>query len=92
MTAHEFKKALFEQDVFVEWSLIALYKEQTADEKETHSTNQQNGRGYNGIDAEFGTSLAEKLLKGDELSAKQIVAARKMLMKYVNQLTRLRNL
>jgi hypothetical protein len=42
--------------------------------------------GFSGRDAEFGTSLAEKVIKGWTLSDKQIACGRRMVKKYWRQL------
>jgi hypothetical protein len=47
--------------------------------------------GFNGFDAEFGTSLAKRLLSGYLLSDKQKVAGRKMIIKYLGQLLKIAN-
>jgi hypothetical protein len=85
-------------DEAVRKAVVAIYRRQTADEKASHTTNHQNGQGFNGTDATFGTSLAEQILglgldwKGQKrtgpskLSEKQIASARKMIKKYVGQL------
>lgn len=85
-TKDDIKALLEKNDLAVERALVALYNRQTADEQATHTTAHHNGMGFNGVDADFGTSLAEKVLKGWKLSPKQLAAARKMLRKYVGQL------
>jgi len=75
----------------VKRALVVLYLEQTAEEQVSYSANTTNKKGFNGVDASFGTSLAEQCMKGRELSEKQLAAARKMLKKYVTQLTKLYN-
>jgi hypothetical protein len=67
-------------------ALVVLYNRQTHDEQENAHTSHLNGRGFNGYDAAFGTSLAKQVLDGRTLSARQIEAARKMAKKYVRQL------
>jgi len=48
---------------------------------------EQNGRGFNGVDATFGSSLAQQVLAGRTLTLKQLRAAQQMLKKYTNQLS-----
>jgi len=67
-------------------ALVVIYEFQTEDEKATASTSHANGMGFSGGDAEFGTSLAEKVLKGWSLSEKQLNAGRRMVKKYWRQL------
>lgn len=72
-------------------ALVSLFEQQTKDEQATESTNHRNGAGFNSVDAAFGSSLAKQVIAGRALSDKQIAAARKMLQKYVGQLTRIAN-
>lgn len=79
--------------------LEVLLARQTADERQAGQTAHLNGRGFNGRDANFGTSLAEKVIdwrKGvsgyrSPLSPRQLDAARKMLRKYAGQLAKVAN-
>lgn len=66
--------------------LLAIYRCQTADEQGSKDTRVANGRGFNQYDARFGSSLAEQLLNGSNLTERQIVAARRLMRKYVGQL------
>ncbi len=66
--------------------ILAIYKRQTEDEKQTESTDKDNGMGFTGCDARFGSSLAKKLLAGYPLTINQSIAARKMMRKYAGQL------
>lgn len=77
----------------VERSIIVIFERQTADEQQSYTTNRTNGRGFNGVDAHFGTVLANVVIAnkynrmpGEILSIKQRQIARKMLKKYVGQL------
>jgi hypothetical protein len=66
--------------------ILAIYKRQTEDEKAAESTDKDNGMGFTGCDAKFGSSLAKKLLAGYTLTINQETAARKMMRKYAGQL------
>jgi SWI/SNF-related matrix-associated actin-dependent regulator 1 of chromatin subfamily A len=68
-------------------AILFLYARQTADEQTAESTHHQNAMGFNGLDAQFGSSLAKQLLANRTLSQKQLVAAEKMLRKYKRQLS-----
>jgi len=72
-------------------AILALYARQTSYEQDCQATREANGKGFNMMDAKFGTSLAESLNKGYTLSPKQLEAARKMLRKYVSQITNIAN-
>ena len=72
-------------------ALLALYDCQTADEKCIGETQYNNGVGFNGLDAEFLSSVAESLKKYGRLTDKQKVITRKKLVKYMGQITNLAN-
>lgn len=72
-------------------AILALYSKQTLDEKTSHSTQKTNKMGFNGADAPFGTSLAEQIMKGRTLTDNQLATARRMLKKYVKQITKIYN-
>lgn len=69
--------------------IIAIFERQTSDEKSAESTKEDNGIGFNGCDAKFGSSLAKQLIAGRCLSVKQLSAAQKMMRKYAGQLLRI---
>jgi hypothetical protein len=85
-TVESIKSLLHTNPKAVSRALIVLYNRQTSDEQSSHSTSHLNGRGFNGADAAFGTSLAKQVLAGRYLSNKQLVFARKMVIKYAKQL------
>lgn len=73
-------------DRAVSRALVVIYERQTADEQASAQTSHRNGMGFNGTDAAFGTSLAQKVLRGWTLSEKQLAAGRRMVKKYWKQL------
>lgn len=85
------KEALTKSDEAVRRALIVLYLMQTPGERLEGQTIDQNRRGFNKVDAEFGSSLAKYILSGGRLSKNQLSAARSMLAKYAAQLTKLQN-
>lgn len=90
-TQQEIKDLLNRSNKAVVKGIIAIYKQQTIDEQAIHTTTIKNGRGFNGLDAEFGSSLAEKALEYGTLTDKQMVYARKMTLRYSKQLTLIAN-
>lgn len=70
----------------VELAILAIYRRQTAQEQNADCTVEQNGVGFSGTDAEFGSSLAKGIEKYGHLTAKQAVYARKIIGKYWAQL------
>lgn len=90
-TKDEIKNLILTNDKMVGLSLKQLYNCQTADEQAIGETNHQNGMGFNGVDAPILTSFAVFYIERGYLSSKQLVIARKKLIKYCGQLTRLAN-
>lgn len=71
---------------WVEKGIVRIYENQTANEQQSASTSEDNGVGFTGFDAEFGTSLALAVMKYGHLTEKQLPWARKMVRKYWKQL------
>lgn len=90
-TKDEILHLLETNDKMVIRSIVKIFEKQTEDEQQTDSTNHHNGVGYNGVDAEFMSSLAKQVLAGKKLTEKQMVHARKKIKKYAKQLTRIAN-
>ena len=67
-------------------AIVVIWNLQTADEQANHTTSNSNGVGFSYRDADFGSSLAEKIQKGYSMSDKQISAGRRMVKKYWRQL------
>jgi len=66
--------------------LLYLYSHQTSEEQAAESTVESNHHGFNMVDAPFLSSLAQQVLKGYDLSPKQLLHARLRLPKYHQQL------
>lgn len=90
-TTEEVMNLIQTNDTVLYGALKYLYNEQTDDEKNTSSTREHNGRGFNAFDAEFLTSLAQQVINKGYLSEKQKMYARKKLTRYKTQLTKLAN-
>lgn len=85
------RKALERSDEAVRRALIVLYRQQTPEEQGEGMTIEANAKGFNMMDAHYGSELARVVLSGGKLSPRQTSAARGMLMKYLGQLVRLQN-
>lgn len=96
-TKEQIQTLLATRDEMVVRSIVVMFNRQTADEQQDEGTKHNNGIGFNGVDAPFGTSLAKAVLRWQSvpegqrkypnpLSDKQLNAARKMLKRYVGQL------
>lgn len=90
-TEDEIKILIQENDKVLYGALKKLYAEQTADEQADGNTKEHNGVGFNGVDAPILSSMAEFLNKTGFLTPKQKALARKKLVKYNRQLTKLAN-
>ena len=83
------KELLRTDDTFMYKSLVTLYYFQTEDEKAYKTTAHVNGLGFNYVDAEFLSSLAEFVLKNGYLTEAQKKHARTKLIKYAGQIEKL---
>lgn len=91
-TQDEIKQMLITNDRAVERAIVAIWNKQTSIEKSNQVTQEHNGVGYSAFDAGFMSSLAERLTWHQRgLTAKQISAARKVIVKYSHQLTLIAN-
>ena len=90
-TVDEIKDRLQNSNKMVARSLIKIYEKQTEDERSDEVTKHRNGMGFNAKDAKFATSLAKVVERGGVLSERQIGCARKILIKYSGQLTKIAN-
>jgi hypothetical protein len=90
-TQDEIKQLLVDNDLAVSKAIVSIYNLQTESEKSIKGTTDNNGVGFNGVDAEFLSSLAEFFIKYNRLSEKQIAFGRKKIMKYSKQLTMVAN-
>ena len=87
----EIKNLIQTNDKVLYGALKKLYAEQTADEQEVGVTTHRNGAGFNGADSRIMTSFAKFLEKTGFLTPKQREIARRKMVKYTKQLTRLAN-
>lgn len=87
----EIKNLLSTNDKAVCRAVVAIYNKQTDCEKDCAETTDANGVGFNGADANILSSFAEWILKRGYLTEKQMVIARKKMMKYAKQLTDIAN-
>ena len=90
-TEEEIKNLIQTNDTVLYGALKKLYACQTADEQNAGETREQNGVGFNGVDAPIMSSFCEFLNKTGFLTPKQKAIARKKLVKYNKQLTKLAN-
>lgn len=70
-------------------ALLAIYEGQTSHEKLSMATTEDNGIGFNGVDAEILTSFVEQWKRKSWLSDKQYALLQKKMPKYSGQLERI---
>lgn len=90
-TKEEIKDLILKNDEMVKRSIIKLYDYQTEYEKVSGETHEFNGVGFNGADSVILSSFAEFIKKTNFLTKKQTEIARKKLVKYSTQLTKIAN-
>lgn len=90
-TEDEIRELIQTNDKVLYGALRNLYNEQTEDEKAEGDTKHNNGVGFNGADAKIMSSFAEFLKRTGFLTPKQKAVARRKLVKYNKQLTKLAN-
>lgn len=71
--------------------ICAIYKYQTAQEQDVGQTVVDNGVGFNAVDAEILSSFVSFYKERGFLSPKQMVIAKKKVMKYAKQLRKIAN-
>lgn len=73
-------------DAWLYRAVVAIYACQTANEQAQGGTVEDNGIGFNGVDGVILSSYARQLNRTGTLSKKQIIVARKKMVKYAGQL------
>jgi len=82
----ELREKIRTKDEWALGALMRLYSLQEQDEQAHHVTKHQNHVGFNSVDAEFLTSLAQQYEHRGWLTEKQMNLARRKLAKYARQL------
>jgi hypothetical protein len=80
------RQGLKSNDAWLLRGLVVIYGFQTESEKAMQATAEDNGLGFNGVDAEFLSSLAVQYQQRGSLSPRQVEFARKKMVKYARQL------
>ncbi len=77
---------LFNDQNFLEWAIVAIYKNQTHDEKYINRSRYRNGVGFNKPDAGILSYCAKWILSGNNLSGEFLSEAKERMVKYCGQL------
>ena len=80
------REQLRTNDAWLLRGLVVIYGFQTESEQAMGVTAEDNGMGFNGLDAELLSSFAVQYMQRGSLSPKQIAWARKKMVKYAGQL------
>lgn len=78
-------------DAWVVKGVSTIYRFQTEAEKASETTTDDNGVGFNGLDAELLSSFAKGIEQYGSLTDGQMVWARKKMLKYSGQLAKIAN-
>jgi len=87
--ALEFKQKLLTDNRWLYRAIVAIYERQTDHEKAELTTKEDNGIGFNGVDAFLMSKYAEDLAKFGRLTPNQLKWARKKMPKYALQLVKI---
>lgn len=90
-TKEEIKKMLQKSNKAVERGITAIYTRQLADERLSECTKYHNGVGFSAFDAKRASYYAKWIHSGKHLSGIHITKARKIAIKYAQQLTDMAN-
>ena len=90
-TVEFIKEGLENNPSWVTKGILVLFEMQTSDEQKEGETVHPNGVGFNAFDAGILTSFAKQMMSGGNLSVKQMAIAKKKIMKYASQLTKVAN-
>lgn len=89
MIVNHVKNQLRTNSAWATKAVVRIYEYQTASEQSANTTNEDNGVGFSGVDANLMSSFAKQILAGRTLSAKQMAIIHRSMPKYANQLIRL---
>jgi hypothetical protein len=87
-TKEEIRAMLVKSDKALCRGLMTIYGYQTAEEQSAGQTVEDNGMGFNGLDADFLTQMALYFQRTGRLTPGQMEHTRKAMLKYSGQLTR----
>ena len=89
LTKDYIKVQLLTDSRWLQRGIVAIFEKQTYDEQQSESTKEDNGIGFNGVDAYILSSFAKQIKAGRTLSPKQLPIAKKKMPKYAGQLLKI---
>lgn len=90
-TKEQIQQMLTTNDRAVIRGILAIFNNQTSDEKQSEQTRLNNGIGFNGADAPIMSSFAKQIQQNRPLTDRQMEIARRRMLKYAGQLTMIAN-
>ena len=90
-TRGEIENMINTSDLAVERGIVAIWKRQTQNERDTGSVVKDNGMGFASWGARSGSYYANWINSGKHLSGKHLVKARKIAFYHAGQLTNIAN-
>lgn len=89
LTKEFIKTMLLSDSNWLYRGIVAIFKKQTSEEQHSEATIEDNGIGFNGVDAYMLSSFAKQIIAGRTLSPKQLGIAKKKMPKYAGQLLKI---
>ena len=90
-TVNEVESNLLSNPIWVEKAIVALFNRQTISEHDSEVTTNSNNVGFTAFDASKMSYYAKWCLNGRHLSGHHLDNARKKILKYKKQLTKIAN-
>ena len=90
-TRDQIREGLQKSDLWVNRGILAIYAHQTSEEQQVEDTRFRNNVGFNAADAKRLSYYAKWIQKHGSLSGKHKEVARKKILKYSGQLTKIAN-
>lgn len=87
----EIRERLKVDDIWLRRSIVAIFEQQTSEERSAGLTVEDNGMGFNGADAPAMSRIAQQIQRDGLLDYKNVSYARKKMLKYAGQLANLAN-
>lgn len=88
---NEIKENILKSDIWLNKAVLAIFNLQTLSEKSSENTHIYNNVGFSAFDAKRMSYYAKWLLSGKTLSGHHKDLARKRILRYIKQLTKIAN-
>jgi hypothetical protein len=85
-TKEEIRNNIMKYDLWVERSLVAIYRKQTSQEQICEDVKVNNGIGFSAFHVKMGTYMSKWIISGKHLNEKFMNKARNIVLHYTKQL------